>query len=80
MLFAFRHFPEVIFCDLRIRLNGVDLMDNKERKDALENMDEFNQMYNHYLSDDEETQIVPVPHFEKDEQIEDISSYSEAAQ
>lgn len=77
MLFAFRRSPEVLFCGLRIRLNGVDLMDNKERKDALENMDEFNQKYNHYISEDEETQIVPVPHFEKNDGIEDVSSYSE---
>lgn len=52
-------------------------MDNKERNDALDNMDEFNQKYNHYVSDDEETQIVPVPKFEKKEKIEDISSYSD---
>ena len=36
-------------------------MDNKERKDTLENMDEFNRKYNHYVSEDEETQIIPVP-------------------
>ena len=56
-------------------------MDNKERKDALENMDEFNRKYNHYVSEDEETQIIPVPQIEKKEHIEndieDISSYSD---
>lgn len=56
-------------------------MDNKERKDALENMDEFNRKYNHYVSEDEETQIIPVPQIVKKEHIEndieDISSYSD---
>ena len=58
-------------------------MDNKERKDALENMDEFNRKYNHYVSEDEETQIIPVPQIEKKEHIEndieDISSYSDGS-
>lgn len=40
-------------------------MDNKERKDALENMDEFNRKYNHYVSENDETQIVPVPQIKK---------------
>ena len=40
-------------------------MDNKKNNDALENMDEFNEKYGHYVSEDEETQIIPVPHFEK---------------
>ena len=42
-------------------------MDNKKNNDALENMDEFNEKYGHYVSEDEETQIIPVPHFEKNE-------------
>lgn len=80
MLFAFCHIPSL---KLWIRLNGVDLMDNKERKDALENMDEFNKKYNHYVSEKDETQIVPVPQIKKTEHntspIEDISSYSDDA-
>ncbi|HAY73479.1 MAG TPA: hypothetical protein DCY31_06485, partial [Ruminococcaceae bacterium] len=42
-------------------------MDNKKNNDALENMDEFNEKYGHYVSEDEETQIIPVPHFERNE-------------
>ncbi|HAX83046.1 MAG TPA: hypothetical protein DCY15_00645, partial [Ruminococcaceae bacterium] len=55
-------------------------MDNKDRKDTLENMDEFNKKYNHYLSDDEETQVVPVPKIEKKDAFEDVSSYDEASE
>ncbi len=50
-------------------------MDNKDKLDALDNMDEFNKKYSHYASDDEETQIVPVPHFDKADN--NISSYSD---
>lgn len=51
-------------------------MENKENKDALENMDEFNQKYNHYISEDDETQIIPVPKIERHtDSYEDISSY-----
>lgn len=44
-------------------------MDNKERNDALENMDEFNRKYNHYVSENDETQIVPVPQIKKKNKV-----------
>ena len=52
-------------------------MENKDRKDALDNLDELNRKYGHYASEDDDTQIVPVPQFKKKSDDNNISSYSE---
>lgn len=67
MLFAFRHLPQMPLRYPADSFKWSDLMDNNEKKDALENMDDFNEKYGHYVSEDEETQIIPVPHFERNE-------------
>lgn len=54
-------------------------MDNKEIKNELENLDEFNEKYKHYLEEaqDEEVETVPVPKIAHEDEYDDISSYSD---
>lgn len=52
-------------------------MDNKDKREDIENIDDFNRKYNHYASEDEYTDIVPVPEIKHSDSFEDISSHSE---
>lgn len=53
-------------------------MDKDNRKiDDLTDLSDFNQKYNHYLDSDENTEIAPPASSRKQDEFEDISSYSE---
>lgn len=52
-------------------------MDNKDKRESFESIDEFNKKYNHYASENEDTEIIPVPEIKHKDSFEDISSHSE---
>ena len=52
----------------------------RNEKDSLENMDEFNEKYRHYADSSDDTgemEIVPVPNIQHSNDSDDISSYSD---